>query len=568
MYGQAAEVVVDGSQGEELSADSDEDFSQAASVLLSEVKIHQGRSLLRGNRAAEAQAIFLTLAEGPASLTDTEGMPFSIYGLEGLLRTGKNPKDLVHLLGETLDWPSHFSLPALLAWRDVARGIADGVGDESAAEVLRAVQVAVGQRVSTLESLEGLRSDFSGLLATMRGGMGASGNALDPNWVPYGNEPWLVGILSDTAGRPARVTVVQPAHLLGPIDDIEKREAGAGAVETEDEEFLDAKQNVTFLPAAEDGGESLGQALNGLRASFPPDFPPPPEGGTVEGWFYRLLLPVILILTGFTAYLAWRDVRRETEAVLLRSQFVSSVTHELKTPLTSIRMFAETLRLGRHSGPEAQREYLDTVVHETERLSRLINNVLDFARIDRGEMTYHFAPTDAEAAAGEAARAVAYPLAQGGYTLTTDIAADLPMVEADSDALTQALLNLLSNAIKFSREGTEILFRVFPKEGDVLFQVEDRGKGIAGKDREAIFRDFFRTADAEEEGIPGTGLGLSLVAHVAEAHGGQVEVDSEVGRGSTFTIRIPIERRPPGSADALTNAYPHLDPNSEEGDAL
>ncbi len=184
---------------------------------------------------------------------------------------------------------------------------------------------------------------------------------------------------------------------------------------------------------------------------------------------------------------------------------------------------------------------MDTVVHETERLSRLINNVLDFARIERGEKTYHMAPTDVRATAREAARAVAYPLAQGEYTLATEISEDLPLVQADGDALTQALLNLLSNAIKFSREGSRIDLRVFWDGSAVLLQVEDQGRGISLPDQEAIFQDFYRTAEAEREGIPGTGLGLSLVAHVAEAHGGSIEVASEVGRGSIFTIRIPVE---------------------------
>jgi signal transduction histidine kinase len=288
----------------------------------------------------------------------------------------------------------------------------------------------------------------------------------------------------------------------------------------------------------------------------------------VEGWFYRILLPLILLLTGFTAYLAWRDVKREVEAVRLRSQFVSSVTHELKTPLTSIRMFAETLRLGRHSGPEAQEEYLDTVVHETERLSRLINNVLDFARIDRGEKTYQMAPADVGAAVREAARAVAYPLAQGGYTLTTDIPEDLPQIEADSDALTQAVLNLLSNAIKFSGDGSRIDLRVSREGGDVVIQVEDQGRGIAPQDRELVFEDFYRSADAEREGIPGTGLGLPLVAHVAEAHGGRVEVDSELGRGSTFTVRIPRDGRAVNDAVKGRSAPPVVPkPKPREGGA-
>jgi signal transduction histidine kinase len=349
----------------------------------------------------------------------------------------------------------------------------------------------------------------------------------------------MVGILPGAEEDRPQVVVVRPALLMASARRQQAANSGESERATPEDEISVALDSLRLLPAGEPGGYSLGSALNGLRASFPPGFRTSPELGGVEGWFFRILLPLILVLTGFTAYFAWRDVRRETEAVRLRSQFVSSVTHELKTPLTSIRMFAETLRLGRHSGPEAQKEYLDTVVQETKRLGRLINNVLDFARIERGEKTYQMAATDLGAAAREAARAVAYPLAQGGYTLTTDISEDLPVVQADADALTQALLNLLSNAIKFSKEGSGIHLRVLQEGGEILLQVEDRGRGIAPPEKEAIFRDFYRTSDAEKEGIPGTGLGLSLVAHVADAHGGRVEVESEVGRGSTFTIRIP-----------------------------
>ena len=150
--------------------------------------------------------------------------------------------------------------------------------------------------------------------------------------------------------------------------------------------------------------------------------------------------------------------------------------------------------------------------------------------------------------AQEAARAVSYPMAQDGFALKVEVADDLPMVEADGDALIQALLNLLSNAMKFSGESREIDLRVRQEGSEVLLQVSDRGRGIPHEDREAIFEDFYRTAEAEADGIPGTGLGLSLVAHVAQAHGGRVQVDSEVDRGSTFTLRIPLE---PASTPAV-----------------
>jgi signal transduction histidine kinase len=401
------------------------------------------------------------------------------------------------------------------------------------------LEEAVGRRELTARGLEDLRSDFQTLSARARRDRNNTRAKAAQMWFPFGTEPWMVGVFPEADVGTARVVVARPSLLLRPTEKLAAEVGGDESLDADADGLAAPLANVSLLPEGETTGESLGPALNGLRASFTPGFPAPADGRGVEGWFYRILLPLILLLTGFTAYLAWRDVRREAEAIRLRSQFVSGVTHELKTPLTSIRMFAETLRLGRHSGPEAQQEYLDTVVHETERLSRLINNVLDFARIDRGEKTYQMAPTDVGAAVREAARAVAYPLAQGGYTLTAEIPEDLAQIEADSDALTQVVLNLLSNAIKFSEEGSRIDLRVFGEGDAVLIQIQDQGRGIDSQDQESIFEDFYRTVDAEREGIPGTGLGLPLVAHVAEAHGGRVEVESELGRGSTFTIRLP-----------------------------
>jgi signal transduction histidine kinase len=549
LYAEAAGVLEDLDEGNEASGEDGDGRAAAVRHLLAEARLRQARALYRAGRLEEARGAYLRLAALPFSVRDQEGIPFSIYGLDGLCRAEAARGQILSLLDETLDDPSLLSLPALLAWRDVARGAATLVDADSSGGTLRAIEDTIASRTEILQALENLRRDLTGLLAANRVGNDTLGDSDIPTWVSYGDEPWLVGIPRGARGDRGPVAVVRPAVLLASLGGPEAGEGTAGGIGTAQGELTAALEKIRLLPAGENGGEFLGPALNGLRAAFPPDFPPPPDAGDVEGWFFRLLLPVILLLTGFTAYLAWRDVRRETEAARLRSQFVASVTHELKTPLTSIRMFVETLRLGRQSSPEARQEYLDTVVHETERLSRLINNVLDFARIDRGEKTYHMAPTDLAAAVREAERAVAYPLAQGEYELVTKIDEGLPLVDADGDALTQALLNLLSNAIKFSREGSRIDLRVFREGNEVLLQVEDRGRGITPRDQQAIFRDFFRTAEAEREGIPGTGLGLPLVAHVAEAHGGRVEVESEVGRGSTFTIRIPVGKESSDEGD-------------------
>lgn len=541
LYGQAADVWRSGG-GEDSSGAESDAASDDAQSLRAEALVRQGRALLRARRVEDARTVYRSLAETPLFILDGEGMPYGLYGLDGLHRSGGDSSEVIPLLGGTLSRPPLVSASALAAWRDIARELAGSPTDGPGKDILQGVEDVAARGIATFASLGALSADFPGLLATARQGRRSGESAGGLAWVAYGEEPWLVGISRSQEDVPSRVLIVRPGRVLGAAVGGEP-----GAI---DRKLQTALAAVTFLPAGDRGGEALGPTLNGLRASFPPGVLSSTGDGGVEEWFFRLLLPVILLLTGFTAFLAWRDVRRETEAVRLRTQFVSSVTHELKTPLTSIRMFAETLRLGRFPSPEAGREYLDTVVHETERLSRLINNVLDFARIDRGEKTYHMASTEVGAAAREAARAVAYPLAQGEFSLKLEIAEDLPRVQADGDALTQALLNLLSNAIKFSREGSVIDLRVRREGDDVLMSVEDRGRGIAPRDREAIFQDFYRTADAERDGIPGTGLGLPLVAHVAEAHGGRVEVESERGRGSTFTLRIPVGESSPASGGA------------------
>jgi hypothetical protein len=253
---------------------------------------------------------------------------------------------------------------------------------------------SVAARLATVQDLEALREEVPALSAAARTRSDGRGGGTGPVWVSYGDEPWLLGLPREAGEEAGLLPVIRPSFLLNAAEGYEPG-------------LAEAARAARIVHDGEEEGEPLGSALNGLGVSFPADFPPPPGEGTIEGWFYRLLLPLILLLTGITAYLAWRDVRRESDAVRLRSQFVSSVTHELKTPLTSIRMFAETLRLGRQSSPEAREEYLDTVIHETQRLGQLINNVLDFARIDRGEMAYHLAPTDLEAVVREAAQAVA-----------------------------------------------------------------------------------------------------------------------------------------------------------------
>jgi signal transduction histidine kinase len=243
----------------------------------------------------------------------------------------------------------------------------------------------------------------------------------------------------------------------------------------------------------------------------------------------------------FGTYLLLHGVRRELRLAELRTQFVSSVSHELKTPLTAIRMFAESLRMGRPADPVAKAEYLDTIINESERLTRLLNNVLDFSKLERGTTQYQRTSVPLQDVLAAAARAVQYPLAQQGFELKTEIDESVQTVQADADAMHQAVLNLLSNAMKFSGSSRAIQMNLRAEKGDAVIEVRDSGVGIPVKEQRRIFEKFYRVSSPLVQQIPGTGLGLTLVEHVAAAHGGRVEVESAPGQGSTFRLRVPLE---------------------------
>jgi signal transduction histidine kinase len=293
------------------------------------------------------------------------------------------------------------------------------------------------------------------------------------------------------------------------------------------------------------GGEWLGEEFSDLRVTFRGS----DENALRNTWntprsFYLIALFLVLSVTRFGSYLLWYDVRRELRMADLRSQFVSSVSHELKTPLTSIRMFAETLRLGRVPDRRVEVEYLETIVAESERLTRLLNNILDFSKIEQGTKSYRLHPTSLAEVARASIQALEHPLAQQGFDLHVDLDGDLPAINADRDSLEQAILNLLTNAMKYSGESRRISLRLSRQNGDAVIEVGDSGLGIAPEEQHRVFDKFYRGSAPEIGLIAGTGLGLTLVAHIARAHGGRVKVQSEPGNGSTFFIHIPLEIEP------------------------
>jgi signal transduction histidine kinase len=246
---------------------------------------------------------------------------------------------------------------------------------------------------------------------------------------------------------------------------------------------------------------------------------------------------VAVIVAGIVA--TWRLMRRETEMARLKSDFVANVSHDLKTPLSVIRMFGETLEMGRVTDEGRRQEYYRVITREGERLSRLIDNVLDFSRIEGGRQTYEMTPTAIEPLIRGTLEAFAYPLAHQGFKVDVSVAADLPEVALDADAVGQALANLIDNAIKHSGDDRALAIDARIAEGWLVISVSDHGVGIAPEEQARIFEKFYRVGRSDTQGRRGSGVGLALVRHIARAHGGEITVESTPGEGSRFSMRIP-----------------------------
>ena len=251
---------------------------------------------------------------------------------------------------------------------------------------------------------------------------------------------------------------------------------------------------------------------------------------------------LLLLVIGAALAVNYRLVRRETEMARLKADFVANVSHDLKTPLALIRMFGETLEMGR-VGDEASRvEYYRVITRESERLSRLINNVLDFSRIEGGRRRYDMAPTEIEPLVRETLEAFGYLLAQQGFKVDAVVAPDLPEVPLDAAAVGQALGNLVDNAIKYSGDRKVIRVAAALQGGRLALAVADEGIGIPAGEQDRIFEKFYRVGRSETQGRRGSGMGLALVRHIMEAHGGEIALESQPGSGSRFTLLFPLEQ--------------------------
>jgi signal transduction histidine kinase len=257
--------------------------------------------------------------------------------------------------------------------------------------------------------------------------------------------------------------------------------------------------------------------------------------------FTLSILTVVFLAAGLL--IAIRVMMREAKLIREKSDFVSNVSHELKTPLALIRMFAETLELGRVKDRTRAQEYYRIIVAESRRLTQLINNILDFAAIESGQRKYDFVACDPAEIVVEVVENYRAALVNAGFALTVDVTDRAPTANVDREAFAQVIVNLLENAVKYSDAVKEIAVRVYEDDGGVTFEVADRGIGIPYDEQEKIFEKFHRVGNSLVHNVKGSGLGLSLVKEIVAAHGGAVRVASAPGVGSRFTVRLPTLRR-------------------------
>ncbi len=260
-----------------------------------------------------------------------------------------------------------------------------------------------------------------------------------------------------------------------------------------------------------------------------------------------LLLSSLVIVAGVATILLAAEKERRISA--LKSEFVANVSHELKTPLALVRMFAEMLQSGRVPSDEKRQEYLEIIVRESERLSNLIENVLDFAKVERGRGGYEFAEGDVGQAVTHAVNVYRYRAEREGALLVADVARELPTARIDERAIQLAVINLVDNALKYGSSpdprpaegsGDAITVRVAAVGGNIQVQVTDRGPGVPAEDRQRIFERFVRGSGGEGRAqVRGSGIGLALVKNIAESHGGRAWVEPAEPRGARFVFTIP-----------------------------
>jgi len=490
------------------------------------IRLQIGRILSKSSDEEKALQLYDDILDQSGDMTDEYGIPFTLYAADRLSVISGEIEPLIVRLEELMRETGWLPSGALYLIRDITTQLTDKTQSSRHSDRVQSLGQSVEDRLEAHEKVLHLKA-FVTTWMSRRQSLSQTDESM--TWEAHGDIPWLVSIREALKEETQYLFSFHGPDILN-------------AVIAENDLAGTYPGSCRIVAAINAQGISLGRSFRDSRIQF--------EDTSVSAWsksslllpiLYWLILILVVGFTGFGMYLLWRDFSRELAVAEMRSHFAASVSHELKTPLTAIRMFAEALAMGVKKRPEAQRDYLQTIISESERLSRLLNNVLDFSKIEKGTRTYRFECTSLEDVIQAAAKAMTFPMDQKEFNLKIEVEEGIPRIRADKDALEQAVLNLLHNALKYSGESREIVLKLRRRNTAACIDVIDHGIGISDENRNRIFGKFFRVPGAENQRIPGTGLGLTLVSHIAEAHGGRVEVISRPGEGSTFSILIPLE---------------------------
>jgi len=490
------------------------------------IRLQMGRILVNSGDEEGALRLYKDILDLSGKLTDEYGIPLPLYAADRLSVLNGEIEPVLDRLEGLLRENGWLPPAALYLIRDITVQLEDKVQSSVPLDRINKLRQSVESGLEKLGRIQTLNTFVTGWISRRNS---STWENEFYTWETHGDIPWIVSIRDGFEEEAQYLFSFHGPEVLNTVTQAD------GLGETYPGSCL-----IVIGPDAE--GILPGRSFQGFRLRF--------EETGISAWsrsslpfpiLYWSILILVVGFTGFGMYLLWRDVRRELALADMRSHFAASVSHELKTPLTAIRMFAEALTMGVQKKPEAQQEYLQTIISESERLSRLLNNVLDFSKIEQGTRTYRFELTSLEDVLQAAAKAMAFPMDQKGFSLQIEADKEIPQVQADKDALEQAVLNLLHNAVKYSGKNRKILLKLYRKENKICIDVIDFGIGISDENKTHIFGKFFRVSGSENQRIPGTGLGLTIVSHIAEAHGGRVEVLSQPREGSTFSIILPME---------------------------
>jgi signal transduction histidine kinase len=512
------------------------------------------RVLVKGGRTEQAVSQYELLLERYGSVRDQDDVAFARYALHQLTRIrADDPGAVARPLSVLLSRVESGEEPLTDQTEPLLQDVEDWLKQNPG---VAAPNELIPQVISTLRSRLDFVTHDAKSIEFFRSGNPASFPTLD-----LGSSGAVAG---EVGGRPRLYIVQRIAHRLGVVGfEVNLERLRAVLLERAARTPTRLDMDVDIVPRA-DGQYANGAA--GVLRDLSPLVPAwrvsirPRDPGIVsryvvqQRWIYGTMLTLLVAGMVLGVVLVGRDLSRERRLAQLRTDFVANVTHELKTPLTSIRMFAETLQQGRTSNEAERQESLDVIVGETQRLTRLINTVLDFSKIERGQKQYRMADVEVSEVVRSALNTLKYSLAEKGFTLEAEIE---PRVRAtgDADALEQAVLNLVDNAVKYSRHTRWVRIGLWSEDQLVFLRVSDKGIGIPEGEKRRIFEKFYRSRTGTDGDVGGAGLGLTVVQHIVSAHGGRIEVESKVGEGSSFTIVLPASRdRGPGIRGQLLAA--------------